>query len=380
MGVLTFINQVRDLIAFNNLSPEKRQLVFYSEGRSYWSYLGSLIDAVLDQSDLHVSYVTSSNDDPGLEFNHPRFRVFQIGEKSIRDWFFANVDASVFVMTMPDLQQYQVKRSKYDVHYVYVQHSLVSFHMVYRPGAFDYFDTIFCAGPHHLKEMRLIEKRDGLQAKNLFEHGYARVDAIIDQAQNSNNSVDTKSSEPRHYLFAPSWGEKGTIESGLGRKIVSNLLSKGHQVTLRPHPQTIKFHKPQVDEIVHEHQNNPLFTYEHSIDGQSSLHASDVMICDWSGAALDYSFGLGKPVIFIDVPKKVNDPSYIEIPLEPIEVSIREKIGIIISPDDIDALDTYEPSPVSSELINQHIFNVGNSDRVGADELIRMVKERTKEG
>ena len=35
------------------------------------------------------------------------------------------------------------------------------------------------------------------------------------------------------------------------------------------------------------------------------------MVSDWSGAALEYSFGLKKPVIFLDLPKKVNNPMII---------------------------------------------------------------------
>ena len=46
--------------------------------------------------------------------------------------------------------------------------------------------------------------------------------------------------------------------------------------------------------------------------------------------SLDYALGLKKPVIFIDVPKKINDPNYTQIKLEPIEIGIRDKIGIVV--------------------------------------------------
>ena len=36
------------------------------------------------------------------------------------------------------------KKSKNKVHYVYIQHSLVSLHMAYREGAFDHYDYILC--------------------------------------------------------------------------------------------------------------------------------------------------------------------------------------------------------------------------------------------
>ena len=63
------------------------------------------------------------------------------------------MDVDVVVMTMPDLNQFQIKRSRFSVHYVHVQHSLVSLHMIYRKGAFDHFDTVFCSY-HHIAEIR----------------------------------------------------------------------------------------------------------------------------------------------------------------------------------------------------------------------------------
>lgn len=207
------------------------------------------------------------------------------------------------VMTMPDLGQFQVKRSKHKVHYVYVQHSLVSLHMVYRKGAFDHYDTIFCAGPHHVKETRAMEEKYNLPAKNLVEHGYGRLDSIIEEAKNRpkiNKSIDAA----KHVLIAPSWGPNCIIESGIGGKIVDQLIAEGKKVTLRPHPQTVKFAQDKVNDILAKHSINPLFNCESNVAGQDSLHDSDVMISDWSGAALDYAFGLNKQVDFVDTPKK----------------------------------------------------------------------------
>jgi len=368
-----FFFHLKNVIAYNHLRPEERVLTFYSEGQNYWSYLGGLVKTILSTSDITICYVTSSNSDPGLEIDNPRLKTFVIGEGYIRDWMFANMDTKVMVMTMPDLDQYQVKRSKHPVHYVYVQHSLVSFHMVYRPGAFDAFDTIFCSGAHHLAEMREIEKAKGLAPKNLFEHGYARLDII-----KNDNSQKTRTDEtsPTHYLLAPSWGEHGTIETGVGASIVRRLLANGAKVTLRPHPQTIKFFNEKVQEIVDEHQGNANFNYENNVRGTQSLKDSDVMICDWSGAALDYAFGLEKPVLFVDVPRKVNNPGYEDMPIEPFEVQIRNEIGMIIDPDDLQALETFKVKPLPKNIADKYVFNVGKSDAVGAKEIIRIVQEQ----
>ena len=99
------------------------------------------------------------------------------------------------------------------------------------------------------------------------------------------------------------------------------------------------------------------------------------MICDWSGAALDYAFGLRKPVLFIDVPRKVNNPNYESINITPFEVSIREEIGQVIPVDNLEAILKFDAKPISADLLEKNIYNIGKSDEIGAGELIRIVNE-----
>ncbi len=366
-----FFHRIRSVVSFLQLDRSLRRLTFYSEGRNYWPHLQGLIEQVLEQSDLPICYLSSAEDDPGLQFDHPRFYSFLIDEGAIRNWLFANIETDVMVMTMPDIELYQVKRSSYPVHYVYVQHSLVSLHMVYRPGALDHYDTIFCAGPHHVEELRALEANAGLAPKAVFEHGYSRLDAIRREAA-TRASTSSVGDGSWHVLFAPSWGETGIIESGLGQTLVADLLADGHRITLRPHPQTIKFWGQKVNAIRTEHTNDPRFKFEANVDGQESLQQSDVMISDWSGAALEYAFGLNKPVVFVDVPRKVNNPDYEQIPLTPLEVSVRDQIGHVYHPDDgklqLRTL-SFNISPPE-----QFVFNLDNSDAAGASELVSLVK------
>ncbi|MEP0201379.1 MAG: hypothetical protein ABJ084_10580 [Halioglobus sp.] len=370
-----FIRHIRNLLAILGNLEEQRPLVFYSEGKNYWVHLEGLIKEFLATSEVPVCYISSSSDDPGLHYQCANYSSFEIDEGFIRDWLFANMDVDVVVMTMPDLNQYQVKRSKKTVHYVYVQHSLVSMHMVYRPHAFDAYDTIFCAGPHHIREMRAIEAKNGLPQKRLIEHGYSRLDAILAKKRDLPESgVD--SSAVKHILIAPSWGSSGTIESGVGARVVEELLARGYRVTLRPHPQTLIFAKAIVDSIIEQHKGNPSFEFEGNVAGQSSLHDSHLMISDWSGAALDYAFGLGKPVLFIDVPRKVNDPSYTELGIEPIESSIRDVVGMVIPPD-FSSLPIEEclAFNVTDNPIEDYVYNISNSSPVGARYLRELLLE-----
>ncbi|MNG16310.1 hypothetical protein D3C84_1002110 [compost metagenome] len=70
-----------------------------------------------------------------------------------------------------------------------------------------------------------------------------------------------------------------------------------------------------------------MFRLDEDGDGNASLLSSDIMLSDWSGAALEFAFGLERPVIFADVPRKVLNPDYTQIGLEPLEVQIRHCPG-----------------------------------------------------
>lgn len=371
--MFTFAKRIASLTNLLGLDRQDRNLVFYSEGRNYWVHLEGLITTILESSDQTICYVSSSPNDPGLHLSHPRYHAFEVGEGYTRDWLFANIDADVMVMTMPDLGQYQVKRSRHNVHYVYVQHSLVSLHMVYRPGAFEHYDSIFCAGPHHTREINAIMAQRGYKKKNLVKHGYARLDSIL--TRNVGTEAPSPPSGPIHVLIAPSWGPSGTIESGCAGPMIANLLDRGYKVTLRPHPQTLRFNKPIIDELLARFNQHESFYFEDNVAGQDSLHTSHLMVSDWSGASLDYALGLKKPVIFIDVPKKVNDPSYTQINAEPIEISIRDMIGIVVPATCVDLpVEECLKKDLTALDLAQLVYNAGESDKVGARAILELLK------
>ena len=384
--MVKFIRSLRNVIHFLQLPREARRLTFYSEGRNYWGYLEPLVSQVLAISDVLVCYISSDEGDPGLLLEHPNYRKFVIDEGHIRDWLFRNIETDVFIMTMPDLHQYQVKRSRHAVHYVYVQHSLVSLHMVYRNGAFDHYDTIFCAGPHHMREIRAMEAEFNLQPKKLVAHGYGRLDTLLSQYRDRPVNEPTAGS-PGHVLVAPSWGPEGMIESGIGESIVHHLLRRQYRVTLRPHPQTHKFAEHKVRAILEHHGDNPLFAHELNVVGQDSLHDSDAMISDWSGVALEYMLAFRKPVLYVDVPMKVNNVEYRRIAMETLESVLRRtERSDVLKLDEV-----HRVSEKIEDLLNRRaaeafegddlVFNPGESGVYGAKHLLKIVSEveQTKE-
>lgn len=367
---------------FKALGPEERSLVFYAEGRADWAHLGPIVDELTGRLGRHVVYVTSDEDDPVRAIDNPLLRCFYVGEGSARTAFFRLIEAKVLVMTLPDLESFHLKRSVHPVHYVYVFHSMVSSHMIYRKAAFDAYDTVLCVGPHHVAEIRRTEEVYGLPPKQLVEHGYGRLDLILRSvAERGPFEPSGDRGMGRRILLAPSWGECSFIEAPVGVELIELLLEAGHQLVLRLHPMTVRRH-PRLASQVTDRFSGRDFRVDTDMNSQESLHASDLMISDWSGAALEYAFGLERPVLFIDMPRKVNNPDYELIRLVALEDSLRTDVGEVVHPSDlgsvlgrIEAM-TADPEAFRDrlrEIRQRTVYNVGRSASVGAAYLARLV-------
>ena len=107
-----------------------------------------------------------------------------------------------------------------------------------------------------------------------------------------------------------------------------------------------------------------------------SLHSSHLMISDWSGAAAEYAFGLERPVLFVNVPRKVNNPQWESLGIDPLEAAYREHVGTILDPSDL----VSAPSKVAAlcadpaafaerirDYRDRYVYNVGTSDRTAAE-------------
>jgi len=322
----------RGLSRFQSVDQEKRPIVFYAQDVWAWKHFGPIVSTLVDTLGKEVSYVTSNRLDPVLQTEHSRIHTFYVGLGMFRMSWFQSLESDVLVMTMPDFGTYHIKRSKHPVHYIYLHHSMVSSHMASRPNAFDNFDSILCVGPHHREETRAAENQYGLQPKTLIDAGYGVVDSILASDNPLSISQSQAGEQSKRVLIAPSWGENALIETR-GGELVEVLLEAGHQVTVRPHYMTIQNHPGLLRELGKRFGAHSKFLLDTDLQSQGTVHSSDIMISDWSGAALEFAFGLERPVLFVDLPKKANNPDYQKIGLVPVEMWLRSQIGEVISPD-----------------------------------------------
>jgi len=385
MGIFTFLKNAMaawgDVHRYMELPLAQKDFVFYAENEDSWAHYTEIVVALTQQHDRTICYLTSSASDPILKDPPPRVQPFYVGDGASRTYLFQNLQAKVAILTMPDLETFHLKRSRrHPVTYVYLFHSLVSTHMIYREKAFDNFDVILCSGGHHQTEIRAREAKFGLPPKRLLAHGYGRLDSIALSA--NTRRLSRKTSAPL-VLIAPSWGPHGLIET-CGEKLVDELLAAGNRVTLRPHPMTWKKNRAQILSIERKHQHRTEFNIERDVSTHQSLVEADLMISDWSGAALEYAFALKKPVLFIDVPRKVNNPHYERLGIEPVEVTLRNHVGRLLPVAEVaKAATTVRDMLQDKTAYRQRIeaardatvYNFGRSGTEGAKLLIQLLEE-----
>jgi len=354
---------------------EEKKIIFYAEHEDYYPNFAGLIEELIGKNQQIICYITSDPNDPILQKSEPRIKTFYM--KSLLAFFMFFVNCKVFVMTLTDLHQFHLKRSISPVHYVYVFHSMISTHMKYLYGAFDYYDSILCVGPHHIKEIRKHEELHELPRKELVKAGYYPLEQIY-AAYQKYLSVKSSDGEKTTVLIAPSWGVRNVLES-CGESLVDLLLEKGYEVIVRPHPETIRRTPELIDMLDIKFAKNPAFTLERTVATYDSLLRSDILICDSSGVVFEYAFGTERPVLFLDVPYMVRNEKYKELDIEVFELSLRSEIGVVVSPEALDTVpevieklkaNKMEYKERIAQLRERNVYAFGHSSKIGAKHII----------
>jgi len=360
---------------------DQRPIVFYSGNRFYSQHFEPIIKRIIEQSDLHIDFITSDPLDPVHNQESPQISVY------LGNYFLApmisRLKAKALIMTMPDLGTYHIKRaSDPNVNHMYIFHAPASTTMMYRKGAFDNYDTIFCPGPYHKKEIRKTEEIYNLPQKQLVEAGYYLLEKRFHEFQ---NYLPVQPNHPRMVLIAPSWHDQNLVEV-CGEDLFRTLLAAGYKVVYRPHPQTLisKHRKKRVEAIINPFLSLDNFIFEANPLADESFYLSDVLISDWSSITFEYAWGTERPVIFVNTPQKIYNPEYEKIGLTPLEVRLRDKIGVIVQPENVNTIpqhiehlidnkDFYRDSLIENR--KQHLYNFGHSVEAIAEYIIQYCLE-----
>jgi YidC/Oxa1 family membrane protein insertase len=363
------------VVEFNKLNSEFRKIVFYAEDIQSQNYLLDLVKELLTTFNEDVCYLTSCREDTIFleKKKYPKLRAFYIGSGIVRTWTFINLKADLMIMTMPDIENFHIKKSKVSqVHYLYIFHALVSTHSNYRKAAFDSYDTIFCTGKQQIKEIRETEKYYDLARKNLYRDGYRPLEYLIRENQSFPKNIADK----LKILIAPTWGQNNILEHCIF-ELLDTLVNAKVEIYLRPHPMTLRNNYNKIHELKLKYEENTNICIQENSAERSILFESDILITDWSGIGIEYGLGLEKPVIYIDIPKKNNNPEHDKINITPMEVTIRSEIGKVVKQNEIqdindiiwEALNTYDVKKIS-KVREKYVFMKENSLNKSAKRVI----------
>ncbi len=351
---------------FDKNHAKHRQLVFYSEREIYYQTLGPLIEELLKDPEITCSYITSDPNDPIL--THHSKQLFPFYFNSFLKSVFDKIDARCFVFTMPDLNTYHLKKSKHTKEYIYLFHAFSSTHLQYNEKAFDAYDTIFCIGPHHIDEIQKREQLFKLPQKQLLPIGYPHMDTIYQKYQTYQKQFNEKT-----ILIAPTWSMASLFENGINT-LLDVLEKTNYRVVVRPHPEFLKRRKVLANSLKKRISNIQNFIWEDQLLSENNLYEADLLITDRSGIAFEYAFCTEHPVLFIDTPFKKHNKNWEALNIEPIELQLRNKIGLTITLDEIKNI-----LPKINELLKNSknwkntliklreecIYNFGNSAQQG---------------
>lgn len=261
---------------------------------------------------------------------------------------------------------------------VAVLHSLVSMHMVYPAGTFDGYTDIFCCGQHHVAEVEAMNRHHNVSGRRPVLIGYGKSERLA-MTRSAALKPETGS---RHVLIGPSWG-KGNILEAMGQALITRLLAEGYRVTLRPHPSFFIFGDELIRPLVTSFIGHPGFDLESSLEESKALWTADLLIADYSGFAMEFAFMRGKPVLYVNVPPKVLNPDWQALGPVPLELTVRERIGMVVVPE-VDAViaglaglqdDPPRWQAAIDQVRERYWVNFGRFGEVCAQELARMLRE-----
>ena len=367
-----------------------KHLVFYSEGSGFYKYYHGIIEYLLKNTNVTIHYITSDPQDAVFELSRKEEKIksYYIGEKKLIT-LMMKLDADIVVMTMPDLDNYHIKRSyiRKDIQYIYIPHGMDSLNMTMRIGSMDHFDTVFCTGKHQKEEIEKTESVYNLPKKNLVEWGYS----LLDKMREDYSHIEQSDSSQKSILIAPSWQKDNIVDVCL-EKMLDALKDKGYRITVRPHPQHVRHQPEKMEQLKERYADNDNIEIQTDFSSNSTVFKADMMITDWSGIAYEYAYTTCKPVLFVNTPMKIMNPEYEKIGVEPINIWMREKIGRVIEPENVGEIATVVSAMLAgyqdyhdkiAAFVQEYVYHLGYSSEVGAkyiiNELQRIIKERKEE-
>ena len=363
-----------------------KKVVFYSEKNGFYKYYKNIIEEIIRRTNIVVHYITSDPQDEVFQMEGEQFKPYYIGDKRLIV-LMMKLETRIMVMTTPDLENFQLKRSyvKKDIEYIYVPHDVNSSNLTFHENALDHFDTIFASGFKNKEEIEEREQKFGLPAKRIVEWGSSVIDNMTVSYEAMEQEETAEGKDQKTILIAPSWQRDNIMDSCI-EQMLDELVQMPYHIIVRPHPQYVRHFEEKLKALAQKYAEKGV-EVQMDFSSNKTVYTADLLVTDWSSIAFEYAFSTLKPVLFINTPMKVVNPNYKELTSVPVDIELRDKVGISLEENELDGLrpavekllfDNQFSRDSLRRMKEQYIYNVGNSGKVGAEYIINRLVEMQK--
>ncbi len=276
----------------DKISSEKIPFVIFSDHKRYWNVFKPICDE-FERRKIPLVFYTQSADDPALSERYEFVKAEFIGEGNKGFVRMNMLNAGTVLSTTPGLDVLQWKRSKNVERYVHIPHSLDEMGG-YRMFALDFYDVVLANGKNQEDLVREIESlRPTIKKKEVAIVGSPYMDRNLARVKNLPPHVQDK--ENPVVLFAPSWGESGSLAK-FGAKILDGLVATGFKIIVRPHPQTVQSEKEILNPLMEKYKERIEWNFDN--DNLAVMNNADILISDFSGIMLEFAMLFNRPVMY----------------------------------------------------------------------------------
>ena len=339
---------ISTIIHFAIRTKNAKKIIFFIENLSHFRFIKIIFEYFVNQGNpIDVLCFEVPFEKNFYQNENINVIVLKNDIEKIR--LLKNIEGKIFITTTPSIgspifPKSQIRPKSDRPTYIYFFHSLVSPNEMYIKNSFKNFDYIFSPS---LTISNQLQSLVGSKTK-IFTTGYLMFNNL--KFGKFFNNYDNK------ILIAPTWGENGVAQIINNMdKIINFEKNISLDVFFRPHPMT----------EIEKYEFSP----EVSIDKDKNLdnlHSYRYLITDYSGIALEFFYLTQRPVLFLNVPKKVkrNLPKK-ERNFNLIENDMRRTIGNISDLNDLDSLKDFPSINVDSatEFIQKTNFSTNSLDK-----------------
>ena len=268
----------------------KAKIIIYGEDKRYYNVFKPIIEELINL-EIPTIYYSSSYDDKIFEIKSDFLKSEFIGTGNKAYAKLNFIEADICLMTTPNLDVFQLKRSKGVKKYIHITHSSAET-STYCLYSLDFFDAVFLNGEHQIRDIRELENKRNTIIKDLYVVG----NPYLDELSKMKESLTKENNSKKTILIAPSWG-MNCLFRRFGEKLLDNIVDSDYNIIIRPHPQSLISDKDIIDKFQNRYKDKNNVEWDFNRVNIYSLSKADIMISDFSGVIFDYAFLFEKPVI-----------------------------------------------------------------------------------